>query len=89
MIDITRDEYDLLDDRTGEYRVTYSSGNVRYFKNRKKHRIDGPAVMFRDGDQMWFVNGYHAGSNKEFQEAAGISDEDMFMLILKYGDVTG
>ena len=50
------------------------------------HRTDGPAMIVMD-QNIWFLNGWPYSSNKQFQTAAKLSDEDMLALILKYGDV--
>lgn len=50
------------------------------------HRTDGPAMIVMD-QNIWFLDGRPYSSNKEFQTAAKLSDEDMFALILKYGNV--
>jgi hypothetical protein len=52
------------------------------------HRIDGPAVDDVNGSKFWFIYDKLYVSNNSFQEAAGISDEDMLVIILKYGDVS-
>jgi hypothetical protein len=68
--------------------VTDGQGTKRWFnKNRKLHREDGPAVIYSDGYKSWWINDKIYISNKYFQEAAGITDEDMTAIILKYGNV--
>ncbi len=52
------------------------------------HRIDGPAVTYVNKTQSWYVRGINCTSNKEFQKIAGVSDEDMIVIILKYGDIS-
>lgn len=52
------------------------------------HRIDGPAVTYINKKQSWYVNGNEYTSDKEFQKAANISDEDMAVMIMKYGNVS-
>jgi len=32
-------------------------GNIRYTKNGKEHREDGPAVIYPTGEQFWCKNG--------------------------------
>ena len=47
--------YDAL-----KYRVDVSpiSGTRRYYNNSGQlHRLDGPAVIWRDGSEAWFHNG--------------------------------
>jgi len=34
-----------------------SVGTIRWKVNGYYHRIDGPAVIFSDGDKYWYING--------------------------------
>jgi hypothetical protein len=35
-----------------------ADGDVRYYNNKKYlHRLDGPAVIWANGDKHWFING--------------------------------
>jgi hypothetical protein len=56
-------------------------------KKGQFHREDGPAYINPDGYQSWYTNGKYHHTNKSFQKAANLSDEDMTAMILKYGDV--
>lgn len=49
------------------------------------HREDGPAVIFNDGQQSWYLFNRSILDFKEFQYVLNLSDEDMSVLILKYG----
>ncbi len=52
------------------------------------HRIDGPAYMdFKYNDFGWYVNGNVVHTDAEFQQLANISDEEMCIMIIKYGSV--
>ena len=55
------DAYTELDRLADElkYRIEVNSyGTIRYFnENNKKHRLDGPAVIFTNGDKCWYING--------------------------------
>jgi hypothetical protein len=51
------------------------------------HRIDGPAVRWANGGHSWYVSGALYVTNESYQKAAGLSDEDMTLLVLKYGNV--
>jgi hypothetical protein len=62
-------------------------GLQSFWFNGKIHRIDGPAAIWADGYQEWHVNDRRYFDNKTFQETAGISDEDMTAIVLKYGNV--
>lgn len=41
------------------YNITICNigGNISWFKNDKRHRLDGPAVEDTDGDKEWWQNG--------------------------------
>ena len=34
-------------------------GNKSWFLNGKRHRINGPAVEYSDGDKYWYLNGMY------------------------------
>ena len=55
--------------------------------NGQYHREDGPAVIWANGTKTWWINSNPCYNNKSFQKAANLSDEDMLMIKLKYGDV--
>ena len=43
-----------------EYIKTYKNGDKAYYKDKEKtilHREDGPAVVYADGDRLWYLNG--------------------------------
>jgi hypothetical protein len=63
------------------------SGNKFWYFNGKNHRVDGPAIIWYDGEYWWYINGKRYLNNKSFQEAASLSDEDMTAIILKYGNI--
>ena len=63
------------------------SSGVFWYINGKSHRIDGPADMWTSGSMFWYINGKQYNDNQSYQKAAGISDEDMAMIVLKYGNV--
>lgn len=52
------------------------------------HRANGPAVIYKDGTFDWYINGGRCFTNKQYKLAAGLSDEDMAIMILKYGNVS-
>ncbi len=46
----------FLDD--GSYTLILSGGaQMSFNKNGLKHKVDGPAVKFRNGDELYFKNG--------------------------------
>jgi len=57
----------------------------------KLHRLDGPAIEWaiewEDGNYWWHINGIMYRDFKEFQVAGGLSDSDMMLLRLKYGEI--
>ncbi len=73
-------------DANAEYSITWTNGLRIWYYGFTKHRIDGPAYI-DDGHLEWYVNGKFARTNKEFQQMSGISDEDLFVMVLIYGDV--
>lgn len=65
-----------------------SLGAFAWMDDRQRwHRIDGPAILYDDGDMSWYINGMNVSTNADYQMFARISDEDMLALILKYGDI--
>ena len=73
--------------RIGGPAVIYVDGIEEWWVDNKRHRIDGPALVSVD-DYIWCVNGKVYVSNEEYQEAAGLSDEEMTIIVLKYGNVS-
>lgn len=52
------------------------------------HRTDGPAIMYHDGSQSWYIRGIYIESFDHFQQATGCSDQRVVMLKLRWGDIT-
>jgi hypothetical protein len=76
--------------RTDGPAAIYFDGSESWWINGKLHRTDGPAILSSDVNddwKEWYINNKRCHDNKSFQEAAGISDEDMTAIILKYGNV--
>ncbi len=67
--------------------VTWYDGDVVYYFRKNYHRLDGPAIIYYNGITRWFINGTMFTDDKSYQIAAGLSDEDMIAIILKYGSV--
>ena len=41
-----------------EYKVVVTDGGAQYWcLNGQLHREDGPAIIFADGEQSWYLNG--------------------------------
>ena len=62
-------------------------GDQEYWQYDKLHRLDGPAIITGTGIKCWWVNNHQMFNDEDFQQASGISDEDMVSMILKYGHV--
>ena len=67
--------------------VEYANGTKAWRFKGMVHRTDGPAVMWADRDPEWYVNDKKCYTNEEFQQAAGLTDEELIEIILKYGPV--
>lgn len=53
----------------------------------KYHRTDGPAIIYSSGKVMWFINGRSICSSEEFRRRAKLTNDDMLILTLKYGEI--
>lgn len=53
---------------------------------RNWHRTDGPAITYANGDILWVLNGIRYYDIEEFQRDAKLTDEEVSILILKYGE---
>jgi len=67
--------------------VIYADGEQQWRVHGRLHRTDGPAIICIDGTQYWYVNDQSHTNSKSYQGAAKLSDEEMTLLILKYGAV--
>jgi phage baseplate assembly protein gpV len=81
------------DDDTKRHRidgpaVTFINGCEQWYIHGHRHRIGGPAVVFRPGDQDWYIDGILHFTNKSYQTAANLTDEEMTLVVLKYGNVS-
>lgn len=68
--------------------ITYPNGGRAWFKHGRLHRLDGPAYEPTCPDQgfnMWAINGVSYKFPHEFRAAAGYTEEDMCVLVFKYG----
>lgn len=50
------------------------------------HRINGPAIVYKNNDETWWLNGYRYHDVYDFVSKNNMSEEDMTALILKYGE---
>ena len=67
--------------------VINKKGTKVWYVNGKLHRINGPAVEHINGSESWWVYDKRYTSNKGFQLAANLSDEEFAEVILKHGNV--
>jgi hypothetical protein len=59
------------------------------------HRTDGPAIIYNIGTPRyersrgvrWYINGIRCYTWEQFQKDGGLSDSDMMILRLKYGEI--
>ena len=89
--DITYSDYIFVNTRSAvSYHVIDNGlGNEYWLKNNQFHRTDGPArIQPAINEVSWYIHGKSYHKNKDFQRDAGLSDEDMLTLILKYGNIT-
>ena len=47
-------KYKLLERLNGNINI---NNNILYWKDGKLHRLDGPAIIYANGDQEWYVEG--------------------------------
>ena len=66
----------------------WQDGGKTWWVNGELHRLDGPAVEHASGSTEWWAYGGQCFNFKDFQEAGGLSDEEMCVLRLKYGAIT-
>lgn len=66
--------------------VIRADGSECWFKKGRVHRTNGPAVIEKD-ECRWYINDIQYRNNQSYQGAAKLSDEDMLILVLKYGDI--
>ena len=53
----------------------------------KLHRADGPAVEYASGKMSWYINGVAFTNFKDYQRAGGLTDREIMVLRLKYGEI--
>ena len=58
----------------------YPSGARFWFIDGEYRWTDGPAVIWSDGSYEWYVSDRTYYTNKSYQEATGLSDEEMTIL---------
>jgi hypothetical protein len=65
-----------------------SPAGESWIQHGRYHRTDGPSVVLSNGIKRWYVEDMQYTNNRDYQISANLSDEEMTMLILKYGNVT-
>jgi len=74
--------------RIGGPAKIWEDGDVEWFVNGRLHRIDGPAVECHTANTIWWcIYGKRYYNFKDFQAAGGLSDDEMCILRLKYGEI--
>ena len=56
-----------------------------WVKDRRYHRVDGPAVTYRNGLKLWYFNGAWHTFEDWLKANNEITDEQRVMLKLEYG----
>jgi hypothetical protein len=67
--------------------IIYTDSGTEWWFNGHLHRTIGPTYIDSIRKQEWWINNTQYYDNKSYQDAANLSDEDMLMINLKYGDV--
>ena len=83
-------EYWYVDDilhRDDGPAIVQKDGFQAWFMHGQCHRIDGPAITRADGTVWWWLYDSPVSSPFQFQRASGCTDEELAMLILKYGNI--
>jgi len=50
------------------------------------HRIDGPAIIYHNGNLSWYINGIKYLRLNEYLQYTELSDGDKLILALKYSE---
>jgi len=74
--------------RTDGPAIEYPDGDESWYINGTLHRLDGPALNHPVSSIIgWHIHGVRYYNFKDFQKAGGLSDEEMCILRLKYGEI--
>jgi hypothetical protein len=64
------------------------SSNIKvHCKNAIMHNDSGPSVIWADGSYSWYIDGVECNNINAFKEMAKLSNEDMTVILLKYGKI--
>lgn len=73
--------------RDGGPAITRADGSEVWYHYGLRHRTDGPAVIVPNVMVLWFVDNCQITSPAQFQRLTNCTDEELTMMILKYGDI--
>lgn len=76
--------------RVGGPATIWADGSEAWYQFGQFHRTDGPAFTDTENPDIndcWYIRGHCIGSAIEFQEMSGLSDEEMSIMVLKYGNI--
>lgn len=64
-----------------------ANGEQQWWINGSRHRLDGPAITkkLQPTVRSWWIEGVRARTWQEYQNLTGCSDEQLNVLILRYG----
>lgn len=66
--------------------ILYSNGDEEWYQHGLRHRLDGPALVYKNGEIRWYINDKRYRDARRYQQDAKLTDEEMTLLILKYGE---
>lgn len=79
-------QYGMFHREGGPAHIT-QDGSEFWYLNDQRHRIDGPAVIYSNGVNRWYIRGELILTWSRYQELTGMPDEELSVLILKYGNI--
>jgi len=65
----------------------WSNGTKMWYVNGRHHRLDGPAYEVFEGSMGWYIDGVRCFNFKDFQVAGRLTNDQMTILRLKYGEI--
>jgi len=67
--------------------VEWDDGYYSWWVDGYNHRLDGPAIIDPRGFIFWYIKGDRYTNFKDFQEAGKLTEDQMTILKLKYGEI--
>lgn len=66
-----------------------ADGEQQWWVNGTRHRLGGPAITrtMLPGSRSWWIHGKHIRSVQQYQLETKCADEDLALLILRYGGI--